>query len=134
METRLIFTSACEAGSVGRDQLSNAGKIYSADNSPQHQYPDDFDAVDFRGTHLNSTVLNGANFHQIQARAPESSDDRTALPSTPYRDPELLIEERLGKVMAENENHRREKEELQKELRDLHDRLIRLQENNVCHG
>lgn len=34
--------------------------------------------------------------------------------------------------MTENDNHRREKEELQKELRDLHGRLARLQENNVC--
>ena len=50
METRLIVDVACEAGSVGRDQLFNTGKIYSADDKPQHIYPDDSDAVDFRGT------------------------------------------------------------------------------------
>lgn len=77
--------------------------------------------------------MNGAKFYQIQEPAPESSDDRTALPSPPYRDPELLLEEQLGKAMADNDNHRREKEDLQKELRELHDRLTRLQGNNVCH-
>ncbi|MCJ1428302.1 hypothetical protein MMC29_006211 [Sticta canariensis] len=67
---------------------------------------------------------------EIQDQIPESSDDRTDRTSTPYRDPDLLFEEELGKVMAENENHKREKEELQKELRDLHGRFARLQENN----
>ncbi|MCJ1265448.1 hypothetical protein MMC22_005326 [Lobaria immixta] len=110
METRLIVDVACEAGSVGRDQLFNTGKIYSADDKPQHIYPDDSDA--------------------IQDQVPESSDDKTASPSTPYKDPELLFEEQLANVMTENDNHRREKEELQKELRDLHGRLARLQENN----
>lgn len=67
---------------------------------------------------------------EIQDQVPESSDDKTASPSTPYKDPELHFEEQLANVMTENDNHRREKEELQKELRDLHGRLARLQENN----
>ena len=45
--------------------------------------------------------------------------------------PELLFEQRFGKVMVENEQLNRERKELQKELRELHDRLARLQENNV---
>lgn len=130
---RLISNVASEAGSAGRNKLFHTGKIYSANHYPQHLYPDDSDAVDFRGIHLTGTALNGANFYQIQEPAPESSDDRTTLPSTPHRDPELLLEEQLGKALADNDNHRREKEDLQKELRDLHDRFTRLQENNVCH-
>jgi protein HOOK3 len=46
-------------------------------------------------------------------------------------DPELLFEERFGKVMVDNDNLVRDKKELEKQLRDLHDRLARLQENNV---
>ena len=46
MDMRLTFNLACEPGSVGRDQLFNTGKIYSADNKPQHINPDDTDAVD----------------------------------------------------------------------------------------
>lgn len=57
--------------------------------------------------------------------------DKITSPPTPIGDPELLYEERLGELMADNENHIREKKELQKELRDLHDRLTRLQDNNV---
>jgi hypothetical protein len=51
--------------------------------------------------------------------------------STPINDPELLFEERVGRIMAENDLIIREKKELQKDLRELHNRLIRLQENNV---
>lgn len=83
---------------------------------------------------MKRAVIMKANFHQIQKdQVQESNDDSNDLPSTPYRDPDLLFEEQLGKVMAESDNHRREKEELQKELRDLDGRLNRLQENNVCH-
>lgn len=60
---RLIFNVACKVGSVGRDQLFNTGKIYSADNNPQHFYTDDSDAVDFRGIHLKNTIFGGAKFH-----------------------------------------------------------------------
>lgn len=46
-------------------------------------------------------------------------------------DPQLLFEERLGKVMADNDRLASEKKDLQKDLRDLHTRLTRLQDNNV---
>ncbi|PGH06341.1 hypothetical protein AJ80_08175 [Polytolypa hystricis UAMH7299] len=45
-------------------------------------------------------------------------------------DPELQFEERVGKVLAENDRLSHEKKELQKALEVLHDRLTRLQENN----
>lgn len=45
-------------------------------------------------------------------------------------DPELQFEERVGKVLAENEKLSIEKKELEKALENLHDRLARLQENN----
>ena len=51
--------------------------------------------------------------------------------SYPEPDPELLLEERLARMMAENDNLLREKKEARKELRELHGRLVRLQENNV---
>lgn len=60
-----------------------------------------------------------------------SEEENTKIPSTPQRDPELLYEERLAKLLAENDDHRREKKDLQKDLGDLHDRLARMQENNV---
>lgn len=52
-------------------------------------------------------------------------------PSYPMPDPELLLEERLARKIAENDDLLREKKELRKELHELHERLIRLQENNV---
>jgi protein HOOK3 len=45
-------------------------------------------------------------------------------------DPELQFEERVGKVIAENDRLASEKKELEKALEDLHNRLARLQENN----
>ncbi len=61
----------------------------------------------------------------------KSEQDRVDLPSPPVGDPELLFEERIGELMAENESYLRERKEFQKELRELHDRLARLQDNNV---
>ena len=52
-------------------------------------------------------------------------------PSSSMPDPELLLEERLARQMAENDDLLREKKEVRKELHELHERLIRLQENNV---
>ncbi|KAF9887677.1 hypothetical protein FE257_009770 [Aspergillus nanangensis] len=43
---------------------------------------------------------------------------------------ELKFEERVGKVLAENDRLSHEKKELEKALEDLHNRLARLQENN----
>ncbi|KAJ5576306.1 hypothetical protein N7535_003232 [Penicillium sp. DV-2018c] len=45
-------------------------------------------------------------------------------------DLELQFEERVGKVLAENDRLTHEKKELEKALEDLHNRLARLQENN----
>ncbi|KAL1955619.1 hypothetical protein VTO42DRAFT_8352 [Malbranchea cinnamomea] len=45
-------------------------------------------------------------------------------------DPELQFEERVGKLLAENDKLSHEKKELEKALEDLHDRLARLQEHN----
>ncbi|KAF5014652.1 hypothetical protein F66182_14288, partial [Fusarium sp. NRRL 66182] len=45
-------------------------------------------------------------------------------------DPELQFEERVGKVLAENDRLATEKKEMEKALEDLHNRLARLQENN----
>ena len=45
-------------------------------------------------------------------------------------DPELQFEERVGKVLAENDRLGNEKRELEKALEDLRGRLERLQENN----
>ena len=46
-------------------------------------------------------------------------------------DPELEFEERFGKVMIENERLLQEKKDLQSEMRNLDERLIRLQDNNT---
>ncbi|KMU80093.1 hypothetical protein CISG_08435 [Coccidioides immitis RMSCC 3703] len=45
-------------------------------------------------------------------------------------DPELQFEERVGKLLAENDKLSHEKKELEKALEDLHDRLAKLQETN----
>ena len=52
--------------------------------------------------------------------------------TTSSTDKELLFEERLGKVMADNEILTNERNDLQTGLKSMHDRLSRLQENNVC--
>ena len=73
-----------------------------------------------------------ANVPQMEVSGrPQSDDDEPVLSSTPLRDTELLLEERFGKIMAENDEHVREKKELQKDLRELHERMTRLQDNNV---
>jgi len=65
----------------------------------------------------------------------EAPENGAAVSSkVPAVDQELLFEEKLGKVMADNENIKNEKRELEKGLQELHDRLARLQTNNVwCH-
>lgn len=45
-------------------------------------------------------------------------------------DPELQFEERVGKVLAENDKLVSEKKELEKSLEEMHNRIARLQENN----
>ncbi|MCJ1314473.1 hypothetical protein MMC25_008155 [Agyrium rufum] len=60
-----------------------------------------------------------------------SRSDDAPSPS-PSLDPELLFEEKFGKMMAENERLAQDRLELQKELKELHGRLTRLQENNAA--
>lgn len=61
-----------------------------------------------------------------------ASQEATGAPTqTQATDPELLFEQRFGKVIADNDKLSRDKKELERELRDLHNRLARLQENNV---
>lgn len=58
-------------------------------------------------------------------------EDGVDVSGTSYKiDPELQFEERVGKVLAENDKLSNEKKELEKALEDLHNRLARLQENN----
>lgn len=61
----------------------------------------------------------------------DASAQRKGHPSYPEPDPELLFEERLGRIMAENANLGSEKKKLQTEFGELKARLNRLQENNV---
>ncbi|PLB45373.1 microtubule binding protein HOOK3 [Aspergillus steynii IBT 23096] len=64
---------------------------------------------------------------------PADPEDDTKEDSTKRDHPvdlELQFEERVGKVLAENDRLTHEKKELEKALEDLHNRLARLQENN----
>lgn len=83
-------------------------------------------------------VLNGDVWQQRPHVNPDQIQDfgnhdtgNSSRSSYPIADPELLLEERLARMMAENDNLLREKKEARKELLELHERLIRLQENNV---
>lgn len=78
-----------------------------------------------------------ANLQQMQDPTNAASD--SDVPSTPVTsapppapvDPELLVEERFGKVVANNERLVRENRDLRRNVHDLQNRLGRLQENNV---
>ena len=60
----------------------------------------------------------------------DQQDDAHATPLTFAADPGLELEERLGEIMAKNEHLKQENHELQDGMRNLDERLIRLQENN----
>ena len=82
------------------------------------------------------TTKSSADGKQLQSSLPASDGDtsRTKVSKSPLKssmDPELLFEERFGKVMADNDKLTKERGDLQKDLQDLHNRLARLQENNV---
>ena len=73
---------------------------------------------------------------QVQESAPMAleSESPTAhgnSSSSFAADQELMIEQRAGKVVADNKELIMEKAGLQKDLRELDNRLVRLQENNV---
>lgn len=83
-------------------------------------------------------VLNGKEWQRRRYADAEQIQDfgshETGNPgrsSLPASDPELVLEEQLARLMAENDNLVREKKEAGRELRELHERLIRLQDNNV---
>lgn len=69
--------------------------------------------------------------HNGQHEPMDAADElREDLAKKPPVDLELQFEERVGKVLAENDRLSHEKKELEKALEDLHNRLARLQENN----
>ncbi|KAJ5584126.1 Microtubule binding protein HOOK3 [Penicillium hispanicum] len=70
--------------------------------------------------------------HNGQHEPLDAADElREGLPKRDHPvDLELQFEERVGKVLAENDRLTHEKKELEKALEDLHNRLARLQENN----
>ena len=80
----------------------------------------------------------GTDIRQLQDTTHAASDSdvpstsaRSSPPPPPAVDAELLFEERFGKVMADNERLARENHDVQKNVRDLQNRLGRLQQNNV---
>ncbi|KAI9823317.1 MAG: hypothetical protein M1832_002541 [Thelocarpon impressellum] len=64
------------------------------------------------------------------SESPAGDRQSEQLPKQISKDPELLAEERLGKILAEKEDLAKDKEELQQEVGDLQNRLSRLQDNN----
>ncbi|KAA8647509.1 putative microtubule binding protein HOOK3 [Aspergillus tanneri] len=66
--------------------------------------------------------------HELTDGEDEPTDD--AAKRDHSVDLELQFEERVGKVLAENDRLTHGKKELEKALEDLHNRLARLQENN----
>lgn len=76
---------------------------------------------------------NQRRLHEIDKPAFEDDKHQHVTESSlsPAKDLEILFEERFGVVMAEIENHVAEKKDLQNDLRDKHNRLVRLQEHNV---
>ncbi|MCJ1368402.1 hypothetical protein MMC16_007544 [Acarospora aff. strigata] len=98
-------------------------------------------ATDYIGKMPTLTTATQASLKSIiekmQLAGDDVTDDTTPSlaslgPATMAQamDPQLLFEERFGKVMIDNDNLMRDKRELEKQLRDLHNRLARLQENN----
>lgn len=84
-----------------------------------------------RSTQDNSSE-SGRRASSVKSRSDNRKHERdTSSSQRSSPDLDLLFEERFGKIMAENSNHIREKTELQKDLRELNDRVVRLQDNNV---
>lgn len=71
----------------------------------------------------NSTASKGA--------ASEPTQTQTTDPELLFEQRLRLFEQRLGNIMADNDRLSRDKKDLEEELCDLHNRLARLQENNV---
>ncbi|KAI4167971.1 MAG: hypothetical protein LQ343_006765 [Gyalolechia ehrenbergii] len=69
------------------------------------------------------------NTEVAEARNGRQGDGRIT-PSTFVADPQLEFEERMGEIMAKNELLIQENKDLKEGMRNLDDRLARLQENN----
>ncbi|KAL8690037.1 MAG: hypothetical protein Q9218_004422, partial [Villophora microphyllina] len=88
---------------------------------------------------LKMTSLTPASQHSLKeliedreiVQGPGSRQDETSNTSTTFvADPELESEERYAKLMADHERVLQERKDFQSEIRDLNDRLIRLQDNH----
>ncbi|KAL2007140.1 hypothetical protein VTN00DRAFT_8578 [Thermoascus crustaceus] len=78
---------------------------------------------------LKDIIQEAQNGHHDEFEG--SDEDRAQLSKRDLAvDPELQFEERIGKLLAENDRLTDEKKEMEKALEDLHNRLARLQENN----
>lgn len=78
---------------------------------------------------LKNIIEEAHNSQHEDLSADEEDQDGTTKRDLAV-DPELKFEERVGKVLAENDRLASEKKEMEKALEDLHNRLARLQENN----
>ncbi|QKX64316.1 uncharacterized protein TRUGW13939_11490 [Talaromyces rugulosus] len=78
---------------------------------------------------LKDIIQEAHNTQHEDSAAEDEDQDGTAKRDLAV-DPELRFEERVGKVLAENDKLASEKKEMEKALEDLHNRLARLQENN----
>ncbi|KAL8712841.1 MAG: hypothetical protein Q9220_003049 [cf. Caloplaca sp. 1 TL-2023] len=74
---------------------------------------------------LKDLILN----HEVSQDPNTQQTDRDHAQSAFPVDPELEFEERYGKLMAENERLLERKKEMESEIRDMNDRLIRLQDS-----
>lgn len=78
---------------------------------------------------LKDIIQEAQNAQHDELTAEEEDKDGISKRDLPV-DPELQFEERVGKLLAENDRLASEKKELEKALEDMHNRLARLQENN----
>ena len=78
---------------------------------------------------LKDIIQEAQNAQQYDSSEEEEEKDGIAKPDLAV-DPELQFEERVGKVLAENDRLVSEKKEMERDLEGLHNRLARLQENN----
>lgn len=114
----------------------NIAKMLTLSTSTQAFLKESIEEV-FKAQQHRQSQPASANLRQLQDTTnPTSDNDIASTPaiSSPPPAPvdlELIVEERFGKVMADNERFVRENQDLQKDVQDLQNRLGRLQENNV---
>ena len=84
----------------------------------------------------------GANSLKMQSTSATVSGNKGSIDSpptfpahlsaaAPITAPDIAFEEHFAKIMASNDKLNKEKADMQKDLKELHNRLARLQENNV---